>query len=59
MSKSIMDCHKYNSIYYFRHKESLFSVILYGTYGIIGVGYWEVLPIFLASQKKFGKIDMT
>ena len=56
MNKSIIDNHKNINIYYFRHRESLFSVILYGTYGIIGIGYWEVLPIFVASQKKFGKI---
>ncbi|XP_065640005.1 uncharacterized protein LOC105847360 isoform X2 [Hydra vulgaris] len=42
-----------------RSKESLASIILYGLYGIVGIGFGEIAPVFLATAKNYGGLAMT
>ncbi|XP_065640003.1 uncharacterized protein LOC124815304 isoform X2 [Hydra vulgaris] len=40
-------------------KESLLSVMLYGLYGVVGIGIEEIIPVFLATSKDYGGAAMT
>nr|XP_012555465.2 protein ZINC INDUCED FACILITATOR-LIKE 1 isoform X1 [Hydra vulgaris] len=42
-----------------RSKESFLCVILYGLYGIVTTGFYEILPVFLATSEEYGGNAMT
>ncbi|XP_065671079.1 uncharacterized protein LOC100205374 isoform X2 [Hydra vulgaris] len=43
----------------FTSKLSVLSLLLYGVFCIVGVGYLEVFPIFAATSKHFDGLEMT
>ncbi|XP_065671630.1 uncharacterized protein LOC136089512 [Hydra vulgaris] len=42
-----------------RSKESFLCVMLYGLYGVVGIGIEGILPVFLATSKEYGGAAMT